>query len=63
VSETYSHSILGIGLPIAGGVHKTIDGISHYGVELTAKGYRVGMVNPEHYNMSNWDIALYYNQH
>jgi hypothetical protein len=50
-------------LPIAGGVHKTIDGISHYGVELTAKGYRVGMVNPEHYNMSNWDIALYYNQH
>lgn len=63
VSETYAHSILGIGLPIAGGAYKTIDGVRHYGVELTAKGYRVGMVNPQHYNMSNWDIALNYNQH
>jgi Na+-transporting methylmalonyl-CoA/oxaloacetate decarboxylase gamma subunit len=63
VSETYAHSILGIGLPIAGGAYKTIDGVRHYGVELTAKGYRVGMVNPQHYNMSNWDIALYYHQH
>ena len=63
VSETYGHSILGVGLPIAGGVHKTIDGVNHYGVELTAKGYRIGMVNPQHYNMSNWDIALYYNTH
>jgi hypothetical protein len=62
VSETYGHSILGVGLPVAGGVHKMIDGVNHYGVELTAKGYRIGMVNPEHYNMSNWDIALYYNQ-
>lgn len=63
VSETYGHSILGVGLPIAGGVHKMIDGVNHYGVELTAKGYRIGMVNPQHYNMSNWDIALYYNTH
>jgi Na+-transporting methylmalonyl-CoA/oxaloacetate decarboxylase gamma subunit len=63
VSETYGHSILGVGLPVAGGVHKMIDGVNHYGVELTAKGYRIGMVNPEHNNMSNWDIALSYNQH
>jgi hypothetical protein len=50
-------------LPVAGGAHKAIDGINHYGVELTAKNFRIGMIGPEHNNMSNWDIALYYNQH
>ena len=63
VSEAYGHSILGVGLPVAGGVYKTIDGMNHYGVELTAKGFRIGMVGPNNKNMSNWDIALYYNQH
>ncbi len=63
VSEAYGHSILGVGLPVAGGVYKTVDGVNHYGVELTAKGFRIGMVGPDNKNMSNWDIALYYNQH
>ncbi len=63
VSEAYGHSILGVGLPFTGGVNKTIDGINHYGVELTAKGYRIGMISPDHNNMSNWDIALSYNHH
>jgi hypothetical protein len=63
VSEAYGHSILGVGLPVAGGAYKTVEGMNHYGVELTAKGFRIGMVGPEHKNMSNWDIALYYNQH
>ena len=63
VSEAYGHSILGVGLPVAGGVYKTIDGINHYGVELTAKGFRIGMVGPNNKDMSNWDIALFYNQH
>lgn len=63
VSEAYGHSILGVGLPFTGGVNKNIDGITHYGVELTAKGYRIGMVSPEHNNMSNWNVALSYNQH
>jgi len=63
VSEAYGHSILGVGLPVAGGAYKTVEGVNHYGVELTAKGFRIGMVGPEHKNMSNWDIALYYNQH
>jgi hypothetical protein len=63
VSEAYGHSVLGVGLPVAGGVYKTVDGVNHYGVELTAKGFRIGMVGPDNKNMSNWDIALYYNQH
>jgi hypothetical protein len=63
VSEAYGHSILGVGLPVAGGVYKNLEGVNHYGVELTAKGFRIGMVGPEHKNLSNWDIALYYNQH
>lgn len=63
VSEAYGHSILGVGLPVAGGVYKTVEGVNHYGVELTAKGFRIGMVGPDNKNMSNWDIALYYNQH
>lgn len=63
VSEAYGHSILGVGLPVAGGVYKNIEGLNHYGVELTAKGFRIGMVGPDNKNMTNWDIALYYNQH
>jgi hypothetical protein len=63
VSEAYGHSILGVGLPVAGGVYKTVEGVNHYGVELTAKGFRIGMVGPDNKNMSNWDIALYFNQH
>ncbi len=63
VSEAYGHSILGVGLSVAGGAYKTVEGVNHYGVELTAKGFRIGMVGPDNKNMSNWDIALYYNQH
>lgn len=63
VSEAYGHSILGVGLPVAGGIYKTVEGVNHYGVELTAKGFRIGMVGPDNKNMSNWDVALYYNQH
>jgi len=30
-------------------------------VELTAKGYRLGMISPEHRNMNNWIISNYKN--
>lgn len=63
VSEAYGHSILGIGLPIGNGVYKNIKGINHYPVELTAKGFRLGMIAPQHRDMSNWDIALYSNNY
>lgn len=61
ISEAYGHSILGVGLPVGNGVYKTINGINHYGVELTSKGFRLGMIAPQQRDMSNWDIALYSN--
>jgi hypothetical protein len=61
VSEAYGHSILGVGLPVGNGVYKTIKGLNHYGVELTNKGFRLGMISPQQRDMSNWDIALYSN--
>jgi hypothetical protein len=61
VSDVYGHSILGVGLPAGYGIHKSIDGLAHYGVELTAKGFRLGMVAPDNNNPANWDITVYYN--
>jgi hypothetical protein len=62
ISDVYGHSILGVGLPVGHGIYKTIEGIKHYGVELTAKGYRLGMVAPENARALNWDIAIFNNQ-
>lgn len=61
VSAQYGHSIVGVGLPAGAGYYKEINGVKHYGVELTAKGYRLGMIAPGQVNMNNWDIALYKN--
>jgi hypothetical protein len=61
VSETYAHSILGVGVPAGLGMFKVVDGTRHYGVELTAKGYRVGMVQPSHAMPSNWEVTIYNN--
>ncbi len=63
VSEAYGHSILGVGLPIGTGTNKEINGVKHYAVELTAKGYKIGMISPEHTNTDNWDITLFYNKY
>jgi len=62
VSEAYGHSVLGVGLPIGNGTYKQINGIRHYPTELTAKGFRLGMIAPEQQNMSNWDITLFFNR-
>ena len=62
VSETYGHSIVGVGLPVGAGAYKEINGVKHYATELTAKGFRLGMISPENQNMSNWDITLFYNR-
>jgi hypothetical protein len=61
ISQAYGHSILGVGLPVGNGSYKTINGSKHYGVELTNKGFRLGMISPQQRDMSNWDIALYSN--
>jgi len=61
VSQSYGHSILGVGVPVGNGIYKYVNGIKHYGVELTAKGYRLGMVSPQTNNPFNWDISIFYN--
>ena len=61
VSEAYGHSVLGVGLPVGTGSYKDIKGMKHYAVELTAKGYRLGMISASNRNMNNWDITLYKN--
>jgi len=59
VSDLYGHSIMGIAVPTGHGLYKEINGVKHYGVELTAKGYRIGMVSPEQARPNNWDITLH----
>lgn len=61
ISNVYGHSVLGVGLPTQGSNFKVVQNKKHYGVELTAKGFRLGMLAPEHRNMSNWEIANYQN--
>jgi hypothetical protein len=62
VSEIYGHSILGAGVGSGGSYYKIVGGIRHSAVELTAKGFRLGMISPEHGDMNNWEIALYKNE-
>jgi hypothetical protein len=61
ISPTYGHSIMGVGAPAGGYNFKNIQGVRHYAVELTNKGFRLGMIAPEHTDMDNWSIALYKN--
>jgi hypothetical protein len=61
VSEAYGHSVLGLGLGSGGTYFKSVGGIRHTPVELTAKGFRAGMISPEHGDMNNWNIALFKN--
>jgi hypothetical protein len=61
VSEAYGHSVLGVGLGSGGSYYKMVGGIRHSAVELTAKGFRLGMISAEQGDMNNWEIALYKN--
>jgi hypothetical protein len=61
ISEAYGHSVLGVALPMGSGFYKEINGVRHYAVELTAKGFRLGMISPEQQVQNNWDIALFLN--
>ncbi|MDA8581948.1 hypothetical protein N9K95_03745 [Schleiferiaceae bacterium] len=61
ISEQYGHSILGVGVPSTSRAKKTLNGVPHYGVELTAKGFRVGMIAPDQMHMRNWDVAIFKN--
>ena len=61
ISEQYGHSILGVGVPVTSRAKKILNGVPHYGVELTAKGFRVGMIAPDQMHMRNWDVANFKN--
>jgi hypothetical protein len=58
ISEFYGHSIIGIGVPASGNNFKMINGQRHFATELTAKGFRVGMISPNHTNMNNWTLTI-----
>lgn len=60
ISEAYGHSVLGVGLPAGNGFYVEVQGDKHYAIELTAKGFRLGMISPEQQIENNWDIALFY---
>lgn len=58
VSEAHGHSIIGIGVAGSGNNYKAVNGQRHFATELTAKGFRVGMISPDHTDMDNWIITL-----
>ena len=58
VSQVYGHSVLGVGLGAKAEYYKSMDGIRYSPVELTAKGYRLGMIAPSQADMDNWNIVL-----
>lgn len=61
VSAEYGHSIIGIAVPTNSTNYKSLNGTRYFATELTAKGFRVGMIAPEHTDMDNWNIVLYNN--
>ena len=61
VSEAYGHSIMGVALPAQSKNYKTVKGMRHFGVELTARGYRVGMMASDQIDMDNWTVVLFNN--
>lgn len=61
VSEVYGHSVLGVGAGRGAHLHKAVGGLRHFPVELTAKGFRIGMISPDQANMNNWEVALFKN--
>lgn len=58
VSEAYGHSIIGLGVAASGNNFKTVKGQRHFATELTAKGFRAGMISPDHTDMDNWLITI-----
>lgn len=59
VSREYGHSILGVAVPVNSSNFKKVNGTRHFAVELTAKGFRIGMISPNHTDMNNWNVVLY----
>jgi hypothetical protein len=47
-----------VGVAGNSGNYKQVSGTRHFATELTAKGFRVGMIAPQHNNMNNWNVVL-----
>ena len=58
VSRAYGHSIMGVAVPAGGDNFKMVDGARHVGVEVTAKGFRIGMMAPDQTALQNWNVVL-----
>jgi hypothetical protein len=58
VSEVYGHSIIGVGVAASGNNFKMVAGQRHFATELTSKGFRIGMISPQHGDMDNWLITI-----
>jgi hypothetical protein len=58
ISREYGHSILGVAVPANSSNYKRVSNTRYFATELTAKGFRVGMIAPEHTDMDNWTIVL-----
>jgi hypothetical protein len=56
-SDLYSHSMIGINIP-AYGKYKLINGKKYYFWETTAKGFTLGVLPPDSWNISKWYLAL-----
>ncbi|MGR6087720.1 MAG: hypothetical protein ACU4F9_06075 [Arcticibacter sp.] len=59
VSREYGHSVLGVAVPSNSSNYKTVKSVRYFAVELTSKGFRIGMIAPEHTEMNNWNVVLY----
>ena len=57
-SEYYGHSMLGLSVPGAVGVYKSMNGIKYYFWETTSKGYGIGQLPQENGVLNYWKIEL-----
>ena len=56
-SDRYSHSMIGINLP-SSGKHKIINGKKYFFWETTSVGWEMGMLPPDNWDISKWNLAL-----
>lgn len=57
-STYYRHSMLGVGIPVAGNKFVQHKGTRYYFWETTAPGFRHGVMPPESSNTDYWEIVL-----
>ena len=56
-SNLYAHSMIGINLPTYG-KYKLINGKKYYFWETTGQGWELGVLPPDNWDISKWDLVL-----